>query len=119
MGASAQLEKDMIDGAVAAFSSDYEGMPNAMLEAMALGLPVVATDCPPGGPRMVIEHEKNGLLVPIRDEMALADAINRLIEDRDLAVRLGAEAAKIGEAAGPERIFEQWKNYIDEILSNP
>ena len=68
---------------------------------------------------MVIEHEKNGLLVPIRDEMALADAINRLIEDRDLAVRLGAEAAKIGEAAGPERIFEQWKNYIDEILSNP
>ena len=118
MGASAHLERDMIDGAVAAFSSDYEGMPNAMLEAMALGLPVVATDCPPGGPRMVIEHEKNGLLVPIRDEMALADAINRLIEDRDLAVRLGAEAAKIGEAAGPERIFEQWKNYIDEILTN-
>ena len=115
MGASAQLEKDMIDGAVAAFSSDYEGMPNAMLEAMALGLPVVATDCPPGGPRMVIENEKNGLLVPVRDELALAEAINRLIEDRALAVRLGAEAAKIGEAAGPQRIFAQWKDYIEEI----
>jgi len=48
MGSSTQLEKDLINGAVAAFSSDYEGMPNAMLEAMALGLPVVATDCPPG-----------------------------------------------------------------------
>lgn len=115
MGASAQLEKDMIDGAVAAFSSDYEGMPNAMLEAMALGLPVVATDCPPGGPRMVIENGKNGLLVPVRDELALAEAINRLIEDRALAVRLGAEAAKIGEAASPQRIFAQWKDYIEEI----
>lgn len=115
MGASAQLEKDMIDGAVAAFSSDYEGMPNAMLEAMALGLPVVATDCPPGGPRMVIVNEKNGLLVPVRDELALAEAINRLIEDRAFAARLGAEAAKIGEAAGPQRIFAQWKDYIEEI----
>lgn len=116
MGASAQLEKDLIGGAVAAFSSDYEGMPNAMLEAMALGLPVVATDCPPGGPRMVIENEKNGLLVPVRDELALANAINRLIEDRALATRLGAQAAKIGEAAAPQRIFEQWRDYIEELI---
>ncbi len=60
MGGSNQLQKDMINGAVAAFSSDVEGMPNAMLEAMALGLPVVATDCPPGGPRMVITDGENG-----------------------------------------------------------
>lgn len=116
MGASAQLEKDLINGAVAVFSSDYEGMPNAMLEAMALGLPVVATDCPPGGPRMVIENEKNGLLVPIRDEMALADAMNRLIEDRALATRLGAQAVKIGERASAECIFEQWKDYVEQII---
>ncbi|MCD8039684.1 MAG: glycosyltransferase [Lachnospiraceae bacterium] len=116
MGGSSSLEKDMICGAVAAFSSDYEGMPNALLEAMALGLPVVATDCPPGGPRMVIEHEKNGLLVPVNDEEALAGAINRLIEDRALAARLGAEAAKISKRAGADRIFEEWKDYIEDIL---
>lgn len=115
MGASTQLERDMINGAVAAFSSDYEGMPNAMLEAMALGLPVVATDCPPGGPRMVIEHGKNGLLVPVNDDKALAEAINKLIEDRELAQRLGAEAARIGERASSERIFEEWKDYIEEL----
>lgn len=118
MGGSTQLEKDMADGALAAFSSDYEGMPNALLEAMALGLAVVSTDCPPGGPRMVIEHEKNGLLVPVNDDRALAAAINRLIEDRELAVRLGAEAAKIGERAGSDIIFEQWKNYIDELTAH-
>lgn len=115
MGGSTQLEKDMINGAVAAFSSDYEGMPNAMLEAMALGLPVVATDCPPGGPRMVITPEQNGLLVPVNDDVAMAAAINRLIEDRELAQTLGNNAAKIREIASSDTIFEQWKNYVEEI----
>lgn len=115
MGVSDCLEKDMINGAVAAFSSDYEGMPNAMLEAMALGLPVVATDCPAGGPRMVIIPEQNGLLVPVNDEAAMAAAINRLIEDREFAESLGRNAAEIGKTVGADVIFEQWKNYIEEI----
>jgi glycosyltransferase involved in cell wall biosynthesis len=115
MGGSNQLEKDMINGAVAAFSSDVEGMPNAMLEAMALGLPVVATDCPPGGPRMVITPEVNGLLVPVGDEDAMAAAINRLIENPELADKLGRNAAKISEIAGSDKIFEEWEDYINEV----
>lgn len=116
MGGSNTLEKDLINAAVAAYSSDYEGMPNAMLEAMALGLPVVATDCPPGGPRMVITPEENGLLVPVGDDKALAAAINRLIEDKTLAEKLGRNAAQIGKKAGSEMIFEEWKSYIEELL---
>lgn len=115
MGGSTQLEKDMINGAVAAFSSDYEGMPNAMLEAMALGLPVVATDCPPGGPRMVITHGENGLLVPVGDEEALAMAMNQLLEEPEFAERLGRNAMKIGEKAGAEMIFKEWEDYVLEI----
>ena len=117
MGGSNQLEKDMICGALAAFSSDMEGMPNAMLEAMALGLPVVATDCPPGGPRMVITPEENGLLVPVGDEKALAAAINRLIENPDFAEKLGRNAAEIGKRAGAEMIFGEWEDYINEVCS--
>lgn len=115
MGGSNQLHKDMINGAVAAFSSDVEGMPNAMLEAMALGLPVVATDCPPGGPRMVITPGENGLLVPVGDEKALAEAINQLIENPEYAAKLGKNAAKIGEKAGAEVIFKEWEDYLLEI----
>ena len=115
MGGSNQLQKDMINGAVAAFSSDMEGMPNAMLEAMALGLPVVATDCPPGGPRMVITPEENGILVPVGDEDALAKAINRLIENPALADKMGRNAAKIGEKAGADVIFKEWEDYLLEI----
>ncbi len=117
MGASEHLEKDMINGAMAAFSSDYEGMPNAMLEAMALGLPVVATDCPPGGPAMVITPEKNGLLVPVGDADAMADAMNRLLEEPEFAKELGRQAAKIGKEAGVEIIAGKWKQYMEEICA--
>lgn len=108
----------MVNAAAAAYSSDYEGMPNVTLEAMALGLPVVATDCPPGGPRMVITPEVNGLLVPVGDERALAAAIDRLIEDREFAQRLGANAAQIGRRASSEVIFGEWQDYITEILED-
>lgn len=116
MGSSNTLEKDMLHAAVAAYSSDYEGMPNVILEAMALGLPVVSTDCPPGGPRMVITPEENGLLVPVGDEQALAAAIIRLIEDREFAEKLGANAAQIGKRASAEIIFEEWRSYVDDII---
>lgn len=82
MGASDSLEKVLVKASVFAFSSDWEGLPNALLEAMALGLPVVATDCPCGGPRTVMQDGVNGLLVPIKDEEALANGICRLIEIR-------------------------------------
>jgi len=116
-GGSDQLEKDMAGAAVYAFSSDWEGLPNALLEAMAMGLPVVATDCPCGGPRTVIETEKNGLLVPIMDEEAMAAGIQRLIEDRELADRLGKEASRIGEIANGQAIFTQWREYIEEVVN--
>ncbi len=115
MGPSDSLEKELPKGAVYAFSSDYEGMPNALLEAMALGMPVVATDCPCGGPRTVIRHEENGLLIPVGDEVAMADGINRLIEDRELAERLGEQAGRISERIDETAILEQWKEYIEEI----
>jgi glycosyltransferase involved in cell wall biosynthesis len=65
---------------------------------------------------MVITPEENGLLVPVGDEHALAAGINRLIEDRDFAEKLGANAVRIGEKASAELIFRAWEDYITEIL---
>lgn len=115
MGASDSLEKDLADAALFAFSSDWEGLPNALMEAMALGLPIVATDCPCGGPRTIMTNEVDGLLIPIKDQKAMENGINRLIEDEELAKRLGREARRIAERANDEAIYEQWRTYIDEV----
>lgn len=115
MGASDSLEKQLVDAALFAFSSDWEGLPNALLEAMALGLPIVATDCPCGGPATVMENGVNGLLVPIKDAEAMAEGINYLIEHPEEAEEMGRRAGKISETANGDAIFEQWRDYIEEI----
>lgn len=116
MGASDSLEKQIAEAEVFAFSSDWEGLPNTLLEAMALEMPIVATDCPCGGPGTVLKNEVNGLLIPIKDEEALKEGINRLIEDKELAAELGKKAGEIREIANGKAIFMQWRDYIEELI---
>lgn len=115
MGASNELERVLNDAAVYAFSSDWEGLPNALLEAMALGLPIVATDCPCGGPRTVMQNGYNGLLVPIMDEDRMAEGICYLIEHPDEAERMGRNARKVADIANGQAIYGQWRDYIEEL----
>lgn len=115
VGGSDMLEKQLVDATVYAFSSNYEGLPNALMEAMALGLPVISTDCPCGGPRTLIQNGVNGLLVPIKDSKAMEESILKLIEDKKFAESLGEQARKIGEIANTPVICNQWKEYIEEI----
>ncbi|MFA6664107.1 MAG: glycosyltransferase [Lachnospiraceae bacterium] len=116
-GASMQLEKDMTGAQIFVLSSDYEGMPNVLMEAMAMGLPCVATDCPPGAPRELIKDGENGLLVPVGDETAMADAIDRYIENDELRKKCGTNARKIKDIAGTEVISDQWLEYLNEVVS--
>lgn len=115
MGASDELERVLPGAAVYAFSSDWEGLPNALLEAMALGLPIVATDCPCGGPRTVMKDGYNGLLVPIKDEDRMAEGICYLIEHPGEAERMGENARKIADIANGQAVYEQWCDYIEEV----
>jgi glycosyltransferase involved in cell wall biosynthesis len=75
---------------VAVLSSDYEGIPLSLLEFMDAGKPIVATNV--GGVPEVIENGVHGVLVPPRDEAALAAAVGRLLQDRDAARDMGARA---------------------------
>ena len=94
---------------IACLPSYREGAPLSLLEAAASGRPIVTTDVP--GCREVVHHERNGLLVPVRDARGLSDALERLILDSDLRRRLGA--------CGRERAEREFSSDVvnDKIIS--
>ena len=96
-------------------SSDYEGISNAMLEALALGIPTICTDCPIGGAKMTIKNGVNGLLVPVGDKKALVDAIISLIENSGYAKSLGEKGKEIVIGLSEDTIAEEWMSYISDI----
>lgn len=95
-------------------SSDYEGMPNALIEAMCLGLPVISTKV--SGATDLIEDGKNGLLVERKDRKALAEAMEKLIREEGLRAQLAFEAARLSEALLPEVILKQWLEMIGRMV---
>jgi glycosyltransferase involved in cell wall biosynthesis len=94
-------------------SSNYEGMPNALIEAMAMGLPCITTDYSEGR-GTVITHEHDGLVVPRKNPEALADAMLSLIENYDKALALGMHAASIRKVLDSNVICKRWLTTIEE-----
>ena len=102
----------IIKDAVYVNSSDYEGMSNAMLEAMAIGLPCVCTDCPIGGANAVIKDGENGLLVKLGSADELSKSIKKVISDKSLADTLSANGRKIRDELSVGRITDMWLSLI-------
>ncbi|HAV77205.1 MAG TPA: glycosyltransferase family 1 protein [Anaerolineae bacterium] len=92
-----------------------EGVPNALLEACACGLPIVTTDVP--GCRDVVTHGVNGLLVPLQDPQALADAIEILLNDQVLRDRMGVAGRQIAiEKFSLDKIIDQTLSVYRQVL---
>ena len=98
----------VIDSAMFVLPSNYEGLSNSMLEAIAIGLPSICTDCPCGGARMIIEPEKNGLLIPVGDTNALIMAMNKLAEDESFAEKISNEGIKLRDQLSIQTISNKW-----------
>ncbi len=101
-----------------AMPSLYEGIPNALIEAMLIGIPTVSTNCTPGGPDFLTNHGTRGLLVPVRDSVALASAICQLIEDKKLYAYLEKEGPHIEKILDPKIIEKQWIDAFHIITGN-
>lgn len=110
--AVSDIHERILKSAMFVSSSDYEGLSNSMLEAMAVGLPTICTDCPCGGARMVIDNGNNGILVPVGDKAMLAGAMAQVADDKDLARRLSHNGSQIRRTLDRNTIVEKWREIL-------
>lgn len=113
-GYSANVMEEIADAELFILPSDYEGMPNALMEAMGIGLPCISTDCPCGGPAYLIEDGVNGVLVPVADAEAMTAAIRRVMGDEGLRARLGEAAAGLRQGLESNRIAQEWLDFCTQ-----
>lgn len=111
------FKKDVIEelkeANVYVLTSDFEGIPNSLLEAMAFGMPVVSTDCSPGGAAFLIKNNISGVLVPKGNEQALSDAIIELLKNPEKQQSLGTRARENMKNFDENIIILKWENVIN------
>lgn len=115
MGLTTQPMQDIARDGMFLITSDFEGISNSLLEAMATGLPCVSTDHTPGGARLLIQDHENGLLAPVEDAEALAAAMCEFAENSELAEKCGENAKDVVNRFAPDRIIDMWEDYIIKL----
>ena len=116
MGVTKEPMKSISHDGIFLITSDFEGISNALLEAMAVGLPCVSTDSSPGGAQMLINNKENGILCPIQDPVAIATAISEFADNEQLADYCGQNAMRVTKRFEINKIIDLWENYITAII---
>lgn len=96
-------------------SSDFEGIPNALIEAMTIGLPCISTDCRPGGAAILIKNKRNAIIVPPHNTEKLLEAMLYIAEHPIEADKMGKHARLISEEFSEEIIIKKWITYLNEF----
>jgi len=114
MGRTENVANAFMNADLFVMTSDYEGFGLALAEAMAFGLPVIACDCPVG-PSEIIRHEIDGLLVPLGDDLALINSMERLMNDESERKRFGDRATEVVARFSEHEIMKQWRDLITRV----
>lgn len=116
MGSQGEIQDRIYESSVYVLCSNVEGMPNALMEAMALGLCVISTDCPCGGPKMLIEDHRNGILIPVGDTETLKEALQEVLESAEFRESMGRNASLLGQKLHPDKVNLMWKEYFESVI---
>ena len=108
-GYAKNIHEIMARSGIFALTSDFEGLSNSMLEALAIGVPTVCTDCPPGGAALYIEDGVSGMLVPVGDARELTNRFCRMAEDPALCRTMSEHAQKIRQTLDVDAVLKQWE----------
>ena len=109
------VEEMLAKAALFVLPSDFEGMPNALMEAMAVGVPCVTTDCPCGGPKMLLEDDKE-YLVAVGAASEMAEKMKALLLSKEKREAAGKKMKDYAQAFTPECIFEKWDSFVRGVL---
>ncbi|MDD4371671.1 MAG: glycosyltransferase [Anaerostipes sp.] len=109
---SENVHELVLDAKMFILPSNYEGLSNSMLEAMAIGLPTICTDCPSGGAKMVILNKVNGILIPVKDTLKLTNAMETIVGNLELEKKLSCNAYKIREEFSQTKICSIWETEL-------
>lgn len=115
-GTFENVHNKILNAALFVLSSDYEGLPNVLIEAMVLGLPCISTDCKPGGAREIITDKIDGIIVPCGAVKELSDAMNELLSDEKKAEEYSKKAILKKQYFNPSSIFDKWEKYLLDLV---
>lgn len=116
MGTSKEIHKLIYDASLFVLSSDYEGLPNTLIEAMALGIPSISTDCKPGGAREIIDNGVNGEIVRCNDETSLSMSMLNLLDNEAKKTEYCNNAKMSSKNFLPDTIYNNWEEYLNKMV---
>lgn len=108
---------ELLKAEIFLFTSRYEGMPNALMEAMSIGMPCISTDCGGGGAKTLFSLANTGVLVPVGNVKEITLALENLTRRKSEKIRLGKNALYINKCLNQEKIGLQWENYLSTLVS--
>lgn len=118
MGAHKDVLNRIMNASVFVLTSDYEGMPNALMEAMALGIPCISTDCRPGGARELIKDGVDGFIVQCGDYLHISERIREILDDKERAEMISINAKKKMKMFVANIIYDKWEQFFLEQRKN-
>ena len=113
-GTSDVLADELARSSLFVLASRFEGFPNVLCEAMAVGLPVIATRCP-AGPEEIVRDGVDGRLVGVDDVAGLARAMQELMTSPDTRARMSAASREVSERYGLARVVAEWDGVFDRV----
>lgn len=116
-GVTSNAKETIKDAKIFVLSSDFEGIPNALIEAMSLGLPCISTDCSPGGASLLIKDGVNGFLVPKANSDSIYNKLVEMVGNPSLCDQIGSEAKKIAIEFSEDQIIQLWITYLNQLCN--
>ena len=109
------ISKEIYNAKAFVMTSNFEGMPNALIEAMCIGLPCISTDCDGGGAKDLIDNNSNGILINKNNDIELVNAMEKILDD-DFSNLISKNSKTLAKRLSYDKIYGEWEKYIRKIV---